>query len=83
MILAKCISSIQEKCIKIPIESLSYDVTVRLISSLTPFSYNAQLVFYVRKMQDFGRFAPILFTSKCNILVTKYSGTALRLFDVK
>ena len=35
--------SLQEKCIKIPVEGLSYDDTVRLISSLTSFSYNDEL----------------------------------------
>ena len=56
MILSKCISSLQEKCIKFPVEGLSHDVTERFISSLTPFSYCAVLVFYFRKIQDFGCF---------------------------
>ena len=45
MISTKCISSLQEKYIKMQVEDLSYDVTVRLISSLTSVSYNAELVF--------------------------------------
>ena len=35
--------SLQEKCIKSPVEGLSYDDTVRLISSLMSFSYNDEL----------------------------------------
>ena len=56
MILNKCVSSLHEKCIKILVEDLSYDVTIRLIFTLTSFSYNAELVFYFRKKQDFGCF---------------------------
>ena len=41
----KSISSLQEKYIKMLVEGLSYGVTVRLISSLTSFLYNAVLVF--------------------------------------
>ena len=39
IILTKCIPSWQVKCVRIPVEGLSYDVTVRLISSLTSFSF--------------------------------------------
>ena len=74
MILTKCISSLTENCIKIPVEGLSHDVTVRLISSLTLFSHNAELVFLFPQIQDFGC------TGKCDILVLKYSGTSLRLW---
>ena len=44
MILTKCISSLPEKRIKIPVEGLSYDITLRHISSLMSFSYIAELV---------------------------------------
>ena len=38
MISTECISSLQVKCIKIPVEGLSYDITARLVSSLTSVS---------------------------------------------
>ena len=56
MILTKCISSLQETCNRIPVESLSYDVTLHLISFLTSFSYNADKCFYFRRIQDLGCF---------------------------
>ena len=45
MILIKCISSLQGKYIKIPVEDLSPGVTARLISSKRSFLFNAELVF--------------------------------------
>ena len=44
------------KCIKIPVQKLFNGVTVRIISSLTAFSFDAELVFYFRNVQDFGCF---------------------------
>ena len=45
MVLTKCIPSLQVKCIKILVEVFYY-VTVRLISSVTSFSFPADLLFF-------------------------------------
>ena len=81
MILTRCISSLQEMCIK----SLSYDVTVSLISSRTSFSYSscAEPMIISIKYKTLDFFSPILFTGKCDMLVSKCSGTTLRVFDIK
>ena len=58
------------KCVKV-IVSFFYDVTEYLISSLTLFSYNAEVVFIFQ------------YTGKCDMIVSKYSGTTLCRFDTK
>ena len=45
MKLTKCVPSLQIKCIEIPVKGISFDITVPLISSLTPMSFFAKLVF--------------------------------------
>ena len=47
MILANCFPFLQVKCIKISVEGISYGVTVRLISSLTSFSFNAEQFVFI------------------------------------
>ena len=64
MILTKSISSLQEKCSRIPVEDFSYDVTVRLISALTSFSYNAELEFLLPKITRLCMFSPISLGAK-------------------
>ena len=76
MILTKCISSLQQKCIKIG----RYDVYICLISFLTSSSYNAELVILLPENTRLWMFSPILFTGKCDMFVSKYSGTTLRFF---
>ena len=71
------------KVYKYQVENISYAVTVHLISSLMPFSFNAELVFYFRKNTRIWMFSLILFICKCDLYVLKYPMTPLRLFDVK
>ena len=61
MILTKCISSLEEKYNQMPVEGLSYDVTVRLFSSQTSLTYNAVLVFSFPENTRLWIFYPILF----------------------
>ena len=75
MIFTKCIFSLQENCTKISVEDISYDVSVRLISSMTSFPFNFELVVF-RKYKTLDFFSPILCTGM-RYVSFKYSETTL------
>ena len=84
MILTKCIPSLQVKCVKIPDRKAFLVTSLNvLFLSLASFSFHAEQVFVFALNARLCVFSPLLFTGKCDMYVSKYSGTTLRLFDVK
>ena len=50
---------------------------------MTPFSFIVELVVYFSEKGKWILFSSLLFIGKCDMYVSKESGTTLRLFDVK
>ena len=69
-------------CINIPVKESSFDVIVCHISSLMPFSFIVELVFYFNEKGKRMMFSPLLFTGTCDTYISNESGTTLRSFDV-
>ena len=65
-------------CIKTPVNESFFDVSVRHISSLTSFSFIAELVFYFSEKGKRIMFSSLLVTGKCDRYVSNESETTLR-----